>query len=165
MLTDEFKEKINSYPVDDLQLILDDQLDMYTSEEITYITQRIDALNKAELKKHLPQKITCDKCGGVNSFEDDYCKYCGAQLQKEKYYNLSYYEENTETNSEDENNHGHGFHYFASFIVPLVGFILGSILLSKDNEDQQYLGKICITLGMVSVIISIIVLIAIIANN
>ena len=50
-----------------------------------------------------------------------------------------------------------GFQYFVSFIVPLVGFILGAILLSKDDEEQRQVGKECIVLGLFSSIIAIIV--------
>ena len=52
---------------------------------------------------------------------------------------------------------GYGFQYFASFVVPLVGFVLGAILLSKDDEDQKKVGKECIILGLFSCIIAVII--------
>lgn len=56
----------------------------------------------------------------------------------------------------------YGFQYFASFIVPLVGFILGAILLSKDDEEQKQVGKECIVLGVFSCTIAVIVLMLVI---
>ncbi len=51
---------------------------------------------------------------------------------------------------EKENN---VFRYVISFLIPLVGYILGVILLSKDNADDKSVGKNCIILGIVSAII------------
>ena len=51
---------------------------------------------------------------------------------------------------EKENN---VFRYVISFLIPLVGYILGAILLSKDNAADKSVGKNCIILGIVSAII------------
>ena len=52
--------------------------------------------------------------------------------------------------------------YIFIFVVPLVGFILGSILLSKDGEEQKEVGKDCIILGICScVLVGIILMIVI----
>ena len=48
-----------------------------------------------------------------------------------------------------------------SFLIPLVGFILGAILLSKDNEEEKQVGKSCIILGIVAVVISTIIIVLI----
>ena len=51
----------------------------------------------------------------------------------------------------------YSFQFISSFIVPLVGFILGAILLSKDDEEQKQVGKECIILGIFSCTIAIII--------
>lgn len=51
----------------------------------------------------------------------------------------------------------YSFQYICSFIVPLVGFILGAILLSKDDEEQKQVGKECIVLGIFSCTIAVII--------
>ncbi len=45
------------------------------------------------------------------------------------------------------------FGYVISFLIPLVGYILGAILLSKDNTFDKSVGKNCIILGIISSII------------
>ena len=44
----------------------------------------------------------------------------------------------------------HVFRYAISLIVPLVGLILGAILLSKDDPEEKAAGKSCIILSLVS---------------
>lgn len=52
----------------------------------------------------------------------------------------------------DDGDGSRAFEYVMSFLVPLVGFILGSLLLAKDDPDEKLLGKRCILLGFFSVI-------------
>lgn len=55
-------------------------------------------------------------------------------------------------NTVDEEN-SYNFQYICSFFVPLVGFILGAILLSKETEEQKNDGRKCIMLGVLSTVI------------
>ena len=48
---------------------------------------------------------------------------------------------------------GYDADYIFSFLVPLVGFILGAILLSKDEEEKKTVGKSCIMLAILSILI------------
>lgn len=83
--------------------------------------------------------------------------FCGAKLDKKKYYSLEYYqnqEADIETESAGESN---TFRYVISFLIPLVGYILGAILLSKDSEEEKSVGQNCIILGIVSAVIAVIV--------
>ena len=50
------------------------------------------------------------------------------------------------------------FQYVISFLVPLVGFILGALLLAKDDEEEKDIGKTCIIIALISVVISFVVL-------
>ncbi len=45
------------------------------------------------------------------------------------------------------------FHYVISVAIPLVGFIMGGILLTKDDEEDRSAGKVCIVAGIISVVI------------
>lgn len=47
-----------------------------------------------------------------------------------------------------------------SFIVPLVGFIVGGINLTKDNKDDKDLGTKCIVLGLVSSVLIVILILS-----
>lgn len=102
--------------------------------------------------------VTCPKCGKEkvsNVLEE--CPQCGFKIE-------GYIEpiKNTnppakDSNSENKENIKHqsyGFQYVFSFLIPLIGFILGAILLSKDNEKEKSVGKACIVLGVISTIIS-----------
>ncbi len=55
------------------------------------------------------------------------------------------------------------FHYIISFLIPLVGFIVGAIMLANDDNEKSSCGKICIILGMISMILSIIIICALLA--
>lgn len=44
--------------------------------------------------------------------------------------------------------------YFLSIMIPLIGFIAGAILVTRDNPKDKRVGKICLALGVVSFVIS-----------
>lgn len=165
-----FLKELQQYSADDLRLILNTQQDLYSPDELKLIEEqlenRINQDKKDEeefIKKHLPDEIPCPKCDGVNPFENEKCCYCGHTFDKSKYYNINYYrQEESETAAEEETDkHSYTFQYVISFLIPLVGFILGAILLSKDDEEEKSTGKSCIILGIVAVIISTIFIVLI----
>lgn len=165
-----FLKELQQYSADDLRLILNTQQDLYSPDELKLIEEqlenRINQDKKDEeefIKKHLPDEIPCPKCDGVNTFENEKCCYCGHTFDKSKYYNINYYrQEESETAAEEETDkHSYTFQYVISFLIPLVGFILGAILLSKDDEEEKSAGKSCIILGIVAVIISTIIIVLI----
>ena len=41
--------------------------------------------------------------------------------------------------------------------MPLVGFILGAIMMSKDDEEEKSVGKALVILGILSIVISSII--------
>ena len=157
-----FLKELQQYSADDLRLILNTQQDLYSPDELKLIEEqlenRINQDKKDEeefIKKHLPDEIPCPKCDGVNPFENEKCCYCGHTFDKSKYYNINYYrQEESETAAEEETDkHSYTFQYVISFLIPLVGFILGAILLSKDDEEENSAGKTVIILGIVSIVI------------
>ena len=165
-----FLKELQQYSADDLRLILNTQQDLYSPDELKLIEEqlenRINQDKKDEeefIKKHLPDEIPCPKCDGVNPFENEKCCYCGHTFDKSKYYNINYYlQEESETAAEEETDkHSYTFQYVISFLIPLVGFILGAILLSKDDEEEKSAGKSCVILGIVAVIISTIIIVLI----
>ncbi len=44
--------------------------------------------------------------------------------------------------------------YIISFLLPLAGFIIGAIYVSKDEEHFRHVGRTCLKLGLLSVAIS-----------
>lgn len=152
----DFMKEIEQYSIDDLELILSTQKDLYTDDEFSCIKkllrQKKDELRQRQLK-NLPKEIPCPKCDGINLFQLDKCKFCGYTLDKSKYYKavLSELSEDVEL----KNNKKYIFEYTISFLIPLVGFILGAIQLSKNDDEERSKGKTCIVLGIISVIISI----------
>lgn len=137
--------------VEELKLIIETQTDLYEPEEMDLI--------KRELKKRtfsrFPKEIVCTKCDGVNPFENDICQFCKSPLDKEKYFRDDWDpEEEEEKEDGDEAGNGYGFHYVISFLIPLVGFIVGAILLGKDSPEQRNVGKACFILGLVSIVVA-----------
>lgn len=157
---EEFLKEIEEYSSEELELIYETQKDLYTVEEMTLIKERLEIYEKAEkekIEKMLPKEIKCHKCDGPNLFENDECIFCGAKLDKDKYYSLEYYK-NKDIDMESESEGGsNAFRYVISFLIPLIGYILGAILLSKDSAEEKDVGKNCIILGIVSAVIGIVV--------
>ncbi len=160
-----FIDELQKYSADDLRLILNTQQDLYSTEELKLIEEqlenRIQQDKKDEenfIQEHLPNEITCPKCDGINPFENEKCCYCGHAFDKSKYYKKEYYlQDDLETAEEETNSKSYAFQYIISFIIPLVGFILGAILLSKDDEEEKSVGKTVIILGIVSIVIGTII--------
>jgi len=161
-----FLNELQQYSADDLRLILNTQQNLYSNEELKLIEQqlenRIEQDKKDEeifIQQHLPDEITCPKCDGVNPFENEKCCYCGHTFDKSKYYNINYYiQDDTDTAAEEEtDSKSYTFQYVISFLIPLVGFILGAILLSKDDEEEKSVGKTLIILGIISIVIGTII--------
>lgn len=157
-INQEFISELRAYSVDDLELIKDTQQDLYTEDEMkviyTIIEEKRRALEKEQLTK-LPTEIKCHKCDGPNPFQNEQCQFCGCKLDKQKYYDLNFQSESDEDiEGIIESNGGYGFQYIVSFLIPLIGLILGAILLSKEDIDSCSHGKVCIVLGIISMLIS-----------
>lgn len=150
----------------DLELIESTQQDLYTPEEMEFIHSLIRKKeieeNRARIefiKEHIPKTLTCPKCSQENPFSNNRCAFCNYPLDKKKYFDMEYYENEEYLNETetDENTTSYTFQYVISFLIPLVGFILGAILLSKEYDEEKSVGKTCIILGIISVVISVIV--------
>jgi len=47
------------------------------------------------------------------------------------------------------------FLYLISFLVPIVGFIIGAIYYTKPEADYKHVGKMCIILGLLSILLAV----------
>ena len=157
---EEFLKEIEEYSVDELELIYETQKDLYTEEEMSLIKKQLELYEKEEkekIEKMLPKEINCSKCEGPNSFENETCVFCGAKLDKKKYYSLEYYENQDADIEIETGGESNTFRYVISFLIPLIGYILGAILLSKDSDEEKSVGQNCIILGIVSAVIAVVV--------
>ena len=163
-----FTDEIKEYSIDDLELIIATQKELYTEEEMELLKQQLrdcykkeEEAKKARILANLPESIPCQKCGGPNAFDNIVCNYCGAKLDKKRFYidpNDQAEEDQAETSKEDAvGGDGYGFHYFISFLIPLIGFILGAVMLGNGDEERQSAGKACIIIGVVSCVITAII--------
>lgn len=160
---EEFIKEIEGYSIEELELIYETQKDLYTEEEMLLIHKQIEMYEQKEkekIEKLLPKELQCPKCEGPNSFENDECVFCGSKLDKTKYYDLDYYEKQNEeleelSGTQTKEGESNVFRYVVSFLIPLIGYILGAILLSKDSSDEKSAGKNCILLGISSTLLII----------
>lgn len=163
MVQPDFMKEIEKLTLDELELIFETQKDLYSQEEMDLICRRIADVKAEEKEKrdawiaeNLPKEIRCPKCDGPNPFSNDRCQFCGHKFDKSKYYDPAYYESGEEHDSEDlqEPGKSYTFHCVISFLIPLIGFILGAIMLGKGEEEEVSVGKVCIILSIVSIVIS-----------
>ena len=159
-----FLKEITSYSDDDLKLIFETQKDLYSQEEMALIEQEIERRQQEKQKQiiaQLPKEIICPKCDGPNPFENDTCQFCGYKFDKRKYYpegwNRSDSDDNDYDGTEEESSSGYTFHYVISFLIPLIGFIIGAIFLGKDTEEYRSVGKGCILLGILSCVVATVI--------
>ena len=165
-----FYDEIKNYSIDDLELIIRTQQDLYTQDEMSQIKslyqKKLDNARQKEIRaKELEQKLlekrhaeekarratlplACPKCGGPNERTNEICTFCGAKLDHSLVYD-DYCEESKNNGSSQS----FFFHYLISFIIPLIGFITGGIMLTNDDPQKSSAGKTCIILSIISVAI------------
>lgn len=95
----------------------------------------------------------CPECGEKLIIGTRNCKYCGAFISKtiknESYVRNYDYSKNSSISL---------FTYIISFLIPLIGFIIGAIFLTQDDYEKNDAGKVCIVLGVISILLNIIVI-------
>ncbi|MBR4627179.1 MAG: hypothetical protein IKO47_05700 [Ruminococcus sp.] len=93
--------------------------------------------------------------GGEIELKERYCNETGNILQRTR---PAYKSKNQSlaipatSDSLPSKTSEYGFHYCISLIIPLIGFIIGSIMLCDSDEKKRYVGKTCIILSLISVI-------------
>lgn len=107
-------------------------------------------------------KSNAQKCGGPNPFANDTCRFCGAVLNKSSYFEEAYRAASGEDQDEDEGpvedveerSDGFLFQKVVSLLVPIVGFIMGAIMMSGGDEDRRAAGKACFVLAVIGAVAS-----------
>ena len=108
------------------------------------------AEQQAKILARLPKTIPCPKCDGPNDFQNTNCVFCGFALNKQKYYKDSYHEQAEKDHTATRDSNSCTFHYVVSFLIPLIGYIVGAIMLASDKEERQSCGKACIITAIIS---------------
>jgi len=140
-----FTNDIKKMSIDDIELILEDQLDMYNKDEINLLKEELKRRKELEEAQSLNRVIRCIKCDGENLLSDEACKYCGYKINKNRYKS-----DNEEDKEEKEVANSNRSLYIISFLIPIVGIILGIVYIGKDEED---LGKSLIIFSIFIIII------------
>lgn len=154
-----FQKELSSYSDDDLELIIETQKELFSTEEMQMLEQELEKrkqAKQAQIIASLPKEIICPKCDGINPFDNNTCQFCGWVLDKKEYYGEDWNlpEENIDESAESDEKSNYTFHYVISFLIPLVGFIVGAIMLGKDDSGQRSVGKVCIICGIISIVIT-----------
>ena len=154
-----FQKELSSYSDDDLELIIETQKELFSTEEMQMLEQELEKRKQAkhaQIIASLPKEIICPKCDGINPFDNNTCQFCGWVLDKKKYYgeDCNSPEESIDESAETDEKSNYTFHYVISFLIPLVGFIVGAIMLGKDDSGQRSVGKVCIICGIISIVIT-----------
>lgn len=141
------EKEIKELNIHEVYYILLNEKNLYTSKEIAMLEQRKKELDikykeeeYIEEVKNRPLELKCPKCDGINKSSNVKCEYCGYTFKREDYFNN---EDVSEKNSNI-------ILYIISFLLPIIGIILGIVYISKDNEE---LGKKLILFSIVIFIV------------
>ena len=140
-----FEESLKSMSRNDLVLILRDQSELYTDEELELIKARYnelrvaiddqdeqeEKLSKEERKRiaiaNLPKNLKCPKCDGINEQPDQFCAFCNYNFLNARIE----YSTDTEIAEEHDNDAG-TLAYIVALLFPLIGLIWG--IVEKDKS-------------------------------
>lgn len=162
-----FRDEMEQYRATDLELILNTQQAFYSEEEQCILRELLAQKKQheeAERQAKLPPTIPCEKCGAPNDSHNENCAFCGSRLLKEKYYISDDTDSDDEQDESEEYGQNFTFHYVISFLIPLVGLMVGAIMLTKDDAEKIRCGKTCIITAIVSTILLGIILGAVVSS-
>ncbi len=100
---------------------------------------------------------TCSKCGKSNPSEYVYCNQCGNQLQFGIWQSGS---EKLFLGPDDLSKRAKFLFYLVSFLVPIIGFVLGAIFYVRYPDPRgrfREAGKMCLILAIISILLALIV--------
>ena len=78
--------ELKDLSIDDIDLILLTQQDLYEPWELKELEAYRDKLLREEHEKSRPEEVVCPKCGGVNESNHTKCKYCAYQFKEKDYF-------------------------------------------------------------------------------
>ena len=99
------------------------------------------------------QTRSCVSCGRAIAWDVNVCPYCGHDFR-------------VQTSPVHVEAMGSGmkiFLYLLSFIIPIVGFIIGAIYYTKPEPEYKHVGKMCIILGLLSILLVVICWVVVVA--
>ncbi len=88
----------------------------------------------------------CVSCGRAISWDANVCPYCGHDFRVTPSYG----------SGEQISDGMKILFYILSFLIPIVGFIVGAIYYMKPEPELKQVGKMCIILGLVSILLSVV---------
>jgi hypothetical protein len=97
----------------------------------------------------------CVSCGRSISWDANVCPYCGHDYRMQSF---------APTNAAPQMSDGMKILlYIVSFLFSIVGIIIGVYYMTKNEPEYKEVGKICLVLGLVGIVVSILCNIAFLA--
>lgn len=91
---------------------------------------------------------TYPECKGKVSDTAKTCPHCGFELMNEE--EIDIYDKETTKKARK----GYWECYIFSFIIPIFGIIIGTVLMSKPLPEERHAGETCLGLGVGAIIIA-----------
>ncbi len=132
----DFKEELQGYSSDDLEVILKDQTELYSPKELELIQKRL-AEQKAEEQKEKkavrPARFRCPRCEAVTESVGEKCKCCDYVFKENDFLEQEVDDSTSETDKTVQRPEKPS----PSFIIVLVciSLFLAILLCSADYED------------------------------
>lgn len=107
----------------------------------------------------------CEKCGESNAAGALLCISCGSSLKDVPVENIKSSAEETSNiempqyhyNSTSNNGCAIVLLFIATFLIPIVGLVVGGIFAFSDDDDKQSIGTALLGFGLFMIVISIVI--------
>ncbi|MCL2019176.1 MAG: hypothetical protein FWG70_05380 [Oscillospiraceae bacterium] len=151
----DFTKEMKKMSADDIELILSDQKELFTDDEIQMLVNELPRKleqKKIDNEKIIPDIIKCPKCDAPTPTSESKCKYCEYKLDITKI-KFDHSDEDDENIEFDKSSNISLF--VISLLLPIIGIILGIVYIGKNDED---LGKSLIYFSIFATVIYSIIL-------
>ena len=174
--------ELKALSVEDIDLILKDQLDLYSPEEIVelkeyraYLLEREQKRQEDEKMKRKRKNLVCPKCDGLNEAINTRCIYCDYQFKESDYYEKDdLTQDETEDSAESTYPSDRRPLYCLLFSAGGIGAIIHGCNLNNSvdaqcdsiwNNGSKDPGTVWIILGAVAVAIGLVLLFSALRND